>query len=79
MIEFRLDKMLEKRQRSAYWLAQETGISESMLWRIRHAKTQGIQWQTLERICEALECQPGDLIVKVDEQGKKAKRTAKAK
>lgn len=80
MIEFRLDEMLEKRQKSAYWLSQETGISESMLWRIRHGKTNGVQWSTLNRICDALGCEPGDLIIKVaDELAVAEKRKAKGK
>jgi putative transcriptional regulator len=74
MIEFKLDEMLEAREKSAYWLARETGISESVLWRMRHGKTGGIQFDTLERICRALECQPGDLLVMTG-----VKQTAKRK
>jgi putative transcriptional regulator len=78
MIEFKLNEMLESHGKSAYWLARETGISESVLWRMRHGKTGGIQFDTLERICRALECQPGDMLVIVDDK-REAKRKAKTK
>lgn len=71
-IELQIDRVLKERGRSAYWLAQQTGIDESALVRLRKQKTQGIQWKTLLPICEALECLPGDLIVMVEDK-KKAK------
>jgi putative transcriptional regulator len=64
-IKFRLDEVLQERGQSAYSLSKQTNIAESVLWRMRHAKTQGVQWDTLNRICEALNCTPGDLIVYV--------------
>ena len=72
-IELRLDEALGERERSAYWLSQQTGIAQNVLWKMRHQKTNGIKWNTLERICEALECSPGDLIVMVKDSpmGKK--------
>lgn len=78
MIEFRLDEVLANRQRSAYWLSKETGIAQSVLSKIRQGKTGGIQWDTLERICKALQCQPGDLIVMIDEKpaGKKRAKSS---
>ena len=68
MAEIRLaiDEMLEKREKSAYWLSQQTGIDESALVRLRKQRTKGIQWKTLIPLCEALECFPGDLIVMVE-------------
>lgn len=76
-IEFRLDEMIEQHGRTAYWLSQQTGIAESALWRIRHGRTKGIQWRTLERICDALGCEPGDLIVRVPDPKRASKRKAK--
>jgi len=52
--------------KSAYWLSHQTGIDESALVRLRKQKTKGIQWKTLLPLCEALECEPGDLIVLVE-------------
>lgn len=73
MIEFKLDEMLEKRGRTAYWLAKETGLTHAALYRIRYAKSGAIKYDTLEKICDALECQPGDLLVKVPDP-KRGKR-----
>jgi putative transcriptional regulator len=78
MVQVRLDELLEKRSRSAYWLSKQTDISEVSLYKLRRGKTGGIQFDTLERICKALECQPGDLLVLVDEKPA-AKKKAKAK
>jgi putative transcriptional regulator len=74
MIEFRLDEVLANCRRSAYWLSKETGIAQSVLSKIRQGKTGGIQWDTLERICKALQCRPGDLIVMLDEKSAGKKR-----
>jgi putative transcriptional regulator len=62
MIEIRIDHLLEKRGRSFYWLAKETGISHTTLWRLKKGKALGINFETLEKMCGALECQPGDVL-----------------
>ena len=62
MIEIRLDELLEERGRTFYWLAKETGISHSTLWRLKKGKSVGINFSTLERICLLLSCQPGDVL-----------------
>jgi putative transcriptional regulator len=43
-------------------LAKETGISHTTLWRLKKDKAQGITFNTLERICKVLKCQPGDVL-----------------
>jgi putative transcriptional regulator len=62
LIEIRLDGLLEERGRTFYWLAKETGISHSTLWRLKKGKSVGINFSTLERICLLLGCQPGDVL-----------------
>ena len=62
MIEIRVDELLEERGRTFYWLAKETGISHSTLWRLKKGKAVGINFATLERICQMLTCQPGDVL-----------------
>lgn len=62
MIEIRLDVLLEERGRTFYWLAKQTGISHTTLWRLKKGKGQGINFGTLEGVCRALECQPGDVL-----------------
>ena len=62
MIVPRLDKLLAKENRSFYWLAKATGVSHTTLWRLKKGKAVGINFDTLEKICRALRCQPGDVL-----------------
>ena len=62
MIEIRIDELLGKLGRSFYWLAKETGISHTTLWRLKKGRARGINFETLEKLCSALECQPGDVM-----------------
>ena len=62
MVKMQIDPILEKHQRSFYWLAKTTGISHTTLWRLKKGKAQGINFITLEKICQALECEPGDIL-----------------
>ena len=62
VIENKIDELLESRGRSFYWLAKKTGISHSTLWRLKKGKALGINFETLEKMCEALKCQPGDVL-----------------
>jgi putative transcriptional regulator len=62
MIEIRIEPMLEKQGKTFYWLAKETGLNHGSIWKFRHGLTKGIQFDVLEKICEALECQPGDIL-----------------
>jgi putative transcriptional regulator len=63
MIEIELDKLLKGQQRTFYWLAKETGISHTTLWRLKKGKALGINFETLEKICGALGCQPGEMLL----------------
>jgi putative transcriptional regulator len=76
VIQIRLDELLEERGRTFYWLAKETGISHTTLWRLKKDRSEGINFATLERICQALSCQPGDVLKLVDEKKKARKRSA---
>ena len=78
MIEVRIDQILEQRGRTFYWLAKETGISHTTLWRLKKAKAYGITLDTLEKICNALNCQPGD-ILRLAPDPKAKKKSSKRK
>src|SRR5918911_97126 len=62
MIDIRIDRLLKAHGRTFYWLAKETGISHTTLWRFKKGKALGINFGTLEGICLALGCQPGDVL-----------------
>ena len=78
MIEVRIDQLLEKRSRTFYWLAKETGISHTTLWRLKKARAYGLTLDTLEKICRALNCQPGD-VLRLASDPKAKKKTSKRK
>lgn len=79
VIEIRIEQLLEERGKTFYWLAKETGIGHTSLWRLRHEVSKGISFDFLERICRALECEPGDLLVlkedapRIDRRGRKGR------
>jgi putative transcriptional regulator len=61
-IEIPLDRLLDEHGRSFYWLAKETGVSYTTLWRLKKGKALGINFSTLEKICHVLDCAPGDVL-----------------
>lgn len=58
----RLDVMLALRKMTSRELAAQIGISEQNLSALRAGKARGVRFSTLEPICAALDCQPGDLF-----------------
>ena len=57
-----LDVMLAKRKVRSKDLAQRIGIAEPNLSLLKSGKVKGVRFATLEAICDALDCQPGDLL-----------------
>lgn len=79
MIVPRLDKLLANEKRSFYWLAKETGVSHTTLWRLKKGKAVGINFDTLEKICRALRCQPGDVLFLTNDVTPPRRRSLKPK
>lgn len=79
MIEIKLKGLLEAKGQTFYWLSKETGIGHTSLWRLRHGEAKGISFDFLERICRALQRQPGDLLVQVGGGKAEGKRKVKGK
>ncbi len=61
-IIIRLDKMMADRKMSLNELAERVGMSNVNLSNLKTGKMKGIRFETMNAICEALECQPGDLF-----------------
>ena len=57
-----LDVMLAKRKMRSRELAERIGIAEQNVSLLKSGKVRGVRFETLERICEALDCQPGDIL-----------------
>lgn len=68
-IEVNLSVMLAKRKMSMTELADKVGITPANLSVLKTGKAKAVRFSTLEAICEALDCQPGDILeyVKEDE------------
>lgn len=57
-----LDVMLAKRKMRSKVLAELVGITEQNISLLKSGKVRGIRFETLEAICKALDCQPGDIL-----------------
>jgi putative transcriptional regulator len=57
-----LDVMLARRKMRSKELAERVGITEQNLSLLKSGKVKGVRFDTLAAICDALQCQPGDLI-----------------
>ncbi|ALP36355.1 transcriptional regulator [Paenibacillus sp. IHB B 3084] len=65
MIRFTLEEMLKKREMSMYALSKSSGIRPNTIsqWVTNEGvDVKSITIETLDRVCSALDCQPGDLI-----------------
>lgn len=60
-----LDVMLAKRKMRSRDLAPLVGITEQNISLLKSGKVKGVRFDTLERLCAALQCQPGDILAYV--------------
>ena len=58
----RLDVMLARRKARSKDLAAHVGITEANLSLLKSGRVKGIKFETLDKICEFLDCQPGDIL-----------------
>jgi putative transcriptional regulator len=61
-IVVQLDVMLARRKMKSKVLAEFVGITEVNLSLLKQGKVKGVRFETLEKICKFLDCQPGDLL-----------------
>ncbi len=61
-INIKLDKILEERGMKNNELAEKIGITTANLSILKTGKAKAVRFSTLEAICEALDCQPGDIL-----------------
>lgn len=61
-IVLRLDRMMVERKISLNELAERVGISNVNLSKIKNNRVTAVRFSTLAAICEALDCQPGDIL-----------------
>jgi len=61
-IILRLDRVMADRKMSLNELSDKVGVSNVNLSKIKNGKVNAVRFSTLEAICEALNCQPGDIL-----------------
>ena len=57
-----LDVMLARRKMRSRELAERVGITEANISLLKSGKVRGVRFDTLQKICQVLQCQPGDLL-----------------
>jgi putative transcriptional regulator len=57
-----LDVMLARRKMRSRELAERVGITEQNISLLKSGKVRGVRFDTLEAICQVLQCQPGDIL-----------------
>ncbi|MCR5094026.1 MAG: helix-turn-helix transcriptional regulator [Lachnospiraceae bacterium] len=62
MIILRLDRVMADRKMSLNELSERVGVSNVNLSKIKTGKVSAVRFSTLDAICEALTCQPGDIL-----------------
>ena len=62
MIVMRIDVMLARRKMSVTELSEKVGITMANLSILKNGKAKAVRLETLEKLCKALDCQPGDLL-----------------
>lgn len=68
MIRIDLDVMLARRKMSLTELSQKVGITMANLSILKTGKAKAVRFATLDAICRALDCQPGDILIYEEEQ-----------
>ena len=68
MIVIRIDVMLAKRKMSVTELTERVGLTMANISLLKNGKVKAIKLSTLEKICEVLDCQPGDILEYIKEK-----------
>jgi putative transcriptional regulator len=79
MIKLRLNELLEEKDRTMYWLSKQSGVRYATIFNLCKGDAAKLRIETLDRICEALNCQPGDLLVREADSKRKTSTKSKKK
>lgn len=71
-IILRLDRVMADRKVSLKELSEKVGVTNVNLSKMKTGKISAIRFSTLEAICEALDCQPGDILEYVSEESEES-------
>ena len=68
MIVIRIDVMLARRKMSVTTLTERVGLTMANVSLLKNGKVKAIRLETLQKLCAALDCQPGDLLEYVSDE-----------
>lgn len=71
MLRLRVNEILESKGKTPYWLGKQTGISQNNIGKICNGETSTIRFDTLEKICDSLDCSIEELFVSNNENKNK--------
>ena len=63
MIRFNIQPMLDARGKTRYWLAKQMGMSYPNVTKMVSVKSRAVHLETIEILCQVLECTPNDLFI----------------
>ncbi|RHA50480.1 helix-turn-helix domain-containing protein [Lachnospira eligens] len=66
MYKLNVKNLLDAKGKTQYWLSKQTGISANNVSKIYNGETINIRLDTINKLCEALECTPCELFIKDD-------------
>ena len=81
MIYVRVNEILKEKKKTKYWFIKNMEGGYQSLSHLMENTTPGIKFETLEKMCKILECEPGDIIVRkksIRKKVKKDEQTSKA-
>jgi putative transcriptional regulator len=81
MIYVRVNEILKEKKKTKYWFIKKMEGGYQSLSHLMDNTTTGIKFETLEKMCKILECEPGDIIVRkksIRKKVKKDEQTSKA-
>lgn len=71
MLSLKINEILKEQGKTSYWLGKQTGISQNNIGKICNGETSTIRFDTIEKICKALNCSINDIFVTDDPQLKR--------
>ena len=66
MYKLNVKNLLDAKGKTQYWLSKQTGISANNVSKIYNGETINLRLDTINKLCEALECTPCELFIKDD-------------
>lgn len=70
MLKLDVERLLKEKGKTKYWLWKQLNLTYTNFDNLIKNRTISIRYENLEKLCNALECTPNDLFVKVDEKKK---------